>query len=83
MDTHKKLGKLKWDILKRKTTNDKMHQTEVPHMDNQNKKIENKVFTTQNHVSAQCLCCREKVTRDKSFKVQYKEHITGRRNTAD
>jgi len=53
MDTHKKLGKLKWDILIRKTINDKMNQTEVPHTDNQNNKTGNKVFTTQNNVSAQ------------------------------
>jgi hypothetical protein len=38
MDTHKELEKLKWDILKRKATNDKMNQTEVPHKDNQNTK---------------------------------------------
>jgi hypothetical protein len=53
MDTYKKLGKLKWDTLKRKATNDKMNRTEVPHMDNQNKKTMNKLFTMQNHGSAE------------------------------
>jgi hypothetical protein len=53
MDTHTELGKLKWDTLKRKATNNKMNQIEVPHKDNQNKKTANKVFTTQNHGSAE------------------------------
>jgi hypothetical protein len=38
---------------KRKTTNDKMNKTEVPRMDNQNKKTGNTVFTKQDNGSVQ------------------------------
>ena len=48
-------------------------------MDNQNSP--HKTMDVQKLI---CLCCKEKVTMDKSFKMQYKEHITDRRiNTAD